>query len=297
MNLDDQADERFFESFDPFHFAHCALAIEAARRQRPDLRACDTSTQIEIPHPITSHFQRSSARSLEIHLHLLRLQQSEVLLCLMASNHLKVSYARFIALTRYDELNIMLEDIAARRVPYNLGLFSSGIPLEFDQWVEAKLFGQFSVVENDRLPKEIIDYVCDEAEACKKRAIVNAYKHGCRLSATASNMVISDAEGQSIVELSIERGVRWLKWSEDKEFAYLAVGTQELDPDTDFSRIWYGGILLKAMCDLRVAKMKRRVDDVSVSLPKPLERGRRPQSHVVTMKAGLAPRPLKSAST
>jgi hypothetical protein len=198
-------------------------------------------------HQVEKDLLENFEKGLAPHLHWLRLQQSESVLTLLCAGKPHDPFVRFVRMTRFDEWNCVLAELANGVVPKKLEIRIRGQALSFREWLKFKICGL-------KIPDEgildIEEFIVQESGLLKNRHIVNAIKHGGRICQSGLALHIGrDGVMQEII--SYEEGIRWVGWDIRSNVESLLIGFQEINSEVDLARISFGALLAKAIVDVR----------------------------------------------
>ena len=207
---------------------------------------------------------RENARVATIRL--LRFQATDTFITALLGSEPHGPMARFLEVTRNDELNKLVDYVAKQTVHETLQI--SGVT-SFSEWLSFKVFRQKAKSSNDILPDEIVKFVSFQAEFARQKNLYNAFKHGFRIGyGTIPEFELKDTQGSDpfISTRRFKNPVAWVKWNEkrNQRAPRVEIGVTECDPIDDMAAIYAMAMLLRAM---RRVRIEPKGTTISLQLP------------------------------
>lgn len=277
-------DLTFYMDFDPFfHF----ITFERLRESNPPkIRVRDDLTDKIISHSVITRIENSRENASKNVIALgrvFRYFSSEMLILLILSSGHFGPFLRVVSKYRNDQLNNIFISISNKEVPEKFKISIKNEELNFDEWLAFNMFEDVNFSKDERY-SEIVNMVVEEAKLIASRGAINAFKHGKPLSAGESPEVTmtNNALGESVSNIRLN-GFNWVEWHEKKNGAInIKQCSEEVKPDEDNQRLLETALLMDAIKEFRLAKIKKK-ESIKLTLPAKMKMGLMVRRQVVTL--------------
>lgn len=276
--IDRRIDKHFYGSLDPFFFLRIAIQFHGSARQEIVAKFGDDDAS-----EMLDNFEESRFSTIRFSRYL----ASETLLLVLVSAYPFGPFTRLSSKLKNDHLNDLFHAIASKEIPKGFRLLKNGELLNFNQWIEALVFGERSPEEFD---SSISDFFADEASFCADRSAINAYKHGRILKASKTFPITLQVQGDdgefSTVFDDKQPGVSWIEWTEKSKSGQGAIHikAEGTDADEDSGRIYVAAMMVNVMKTIRLAHLAGQESVFVKFVPKDINRAKHIRKLALTEK-------------